>query len=95
MGLMNSAQDSLMCIVHGRKVNNCAKKKKKKKGNMMYKTQCAISQFQMGTVSKQSLSLSDGQNILTYLMAIIKYYYYTTQDATYAKIKKNIYKNKK
>ena len=37
---MNSAQDSLMCIVHGRKVNNCAKKKKKKKkGNMMYKTQ--------------------------------------------------------
>ena len=39
MGLMNSAQDSLMCIVHGRKVNNCAKKKKKKKGNMMYKTQ--------------------------------------------------------
>ena len=31
MGLMNSAQDSLMCIVHGRKVNNCAKKKKKKK----------------------------------------------------------------
>ena len=31
MGLMNSAQDSLMCIVHGRKVNNCTKKKKKKK----------------------------------------------------------------
>ena len=30
MGLMNSAQDSLMCIVHGRKVNNCAKKKKRK-----------------------------------------------------------------